>query len=79
MNARRRLMAAMLACVPAASFGQDKKPDAKPQEIDKKTIAAWEKRGFEFGWVWAMRTWGLWTTPDAAALKLPRPPSVQTD
>ena len=46
MNARCWLMAAMMACVPAASCGQDKKPDAKPQEIDKKTIAAWEKWGF---------------------------------
>ena len=51
MNPRHWLVVAMIAFLPAPALGQDKKPDAKPKEIDKATIAAWEKRDFDAGWL----------------------------
>ena len=49
------LAAALLACLSAPAAAQDKKPDAKPKEIDKATVEVWKKHGFDGGW---MRTVG---------------------
>src|SRR5262245_7129664 len=51
MHLCRWLAVAMIACLPAAAFGQEKKPEANSKELDKATIAVWEKKGFEVGWL----------------------------
>ena len=70
MNPRRWLVVAIIVSLPAPALGQDKKPDAKPKEIDKATIAAWEKRGFK---LWSPEHWPRWVRGKPTRYEQPDP------
>src|SRR5262245_9740099 len=49
-----RFLLAILTCVTCLTAGvvaREEKPNAKAKEIDKDTVKAWKKRGFEVGWM----------------------------
>jgi internalin A len=56
MDLQRLLVIAMLACAGSQLDAQERlDPKPKAKEIDKTTIEAWNKRGFEVGWIHEQR------------------------